>query len=371
MGENETQFRPRVGTIDEATTFEVAAQELFEQPREFHESAFLSERVDHDGIREVLVIDNERVGGCPFQCEGCGVKGEAKIVSAEENKARIGQVVDQFALKLTEHKAGYSEQGYHLCIYNFGNVTDKKELSKDNFYFLLQRLSALDPLPEYVSINSRGDFVDEELLSDIAAKQLPYRVHFILGVETFTERGQAIYGKKNIGMEADTMVATIQHYNKEHGTNFGMDINLVFLPEFYLAENDSRAGHETEIQSGFSADVQRLLNYGDQGMPIRINLHPYYKSTTGKALPYTGVDQQFGLFMQSVAGALTQLDHKQDIVIFVGVEDSGYQTAGWKEQLAIWGGAIQRINALKDYNNEAVREIITEIQSHVPESFTV
>ncbi len=116
---------------------------------------------DSDGIREVLVIGNERESGCPFKCVGCGVHEEAATESIEENAETIKTQLLKLQEKLKSNEEEYVDEGYHLAIYNYGNVTNKNELSRDNLDLLLEEINRLSPTPSYVSINSRGLYIKE------------------------------------------------------------------------------------------------------------------------------------------------------------------------------------------------------------------
>ncbi|MDP1884185.1 MAG: hypothetical protein Q8L10_02350 [Candidatus Moranbacteria bacterium] len=325
------------------------------------------EKIDADGIREIITIGNERRGGCPFSCPGCGVHDEVFLVSDSSNRMYMQEALNILKIKLSQRREQFKANGYHPCIYNQGNTTNKEELSRDNLAFLLRGLSELDPLPEYVSLNSRGAFIDSELLDEINRLGLPFGVHFIIGVESLTDKGSAMYGKKNIAQEIAKLFSVLQDSNRRPGQKqlFGIDAGFVFLPEFYLAEGETRQDKE-KVKQGFISDVEVFIDqYVGKGVPARINLHPYYKIPS---LPQEDSCEAFTEFMTGVMALIVELRQinkksspEEKAALFIGLQDSGYGTDKWKDVFAVWGDVVDRLNALKDYDSEECFEIITEI----------
>lgn len=302
-------------------------------------------RRDADGIRDVLVIGNERPGGCPFKCQGCGVEGEAVKVDSRANAGMISQQVDDMKRRLEKDPVAYSEHGYHFCIYNNGNVTNPAELSTDNLTSLLQQIDGLTPLPKYVSLNSRGPFVNEKGLKDLQDLGLQYDIHFILGVETFTEKGKAIYGKPAIDREMQKMFTVVNAFNEAHQTKFGIDAGFVFLPEFYA---DDRAD-STAIAQGFLDDVGGFIEqYVGRETPIVINIHPFYPMPK---LPYESTAQSFDILMEAmvkleavIQSRNANLPEHLRASLFIGLNDSGYETPEWQLARSQWKTEVDRIN---------------------------
>ena len=302
-------------------------------------------RLDADGIRDVLVIGNERPGGCPFKCQGCGVEGEAVKVDTNANAQIISQQIDGMRLQLESDPAAYSEHGYHLCIYNNGNVTNPAELSTDNLTSLLQKIDGLTPRPKYVSLNSRGPFVNEKGLEDLQNLGLQYDIHFILGVETFTEKGKAIYGKPAIDREIQNMFTVVNTFNEAHQTKFGIDAGFVFLPEFYTDDREDTAA----IEQGFLNDVTGFVEkYVGHETPIVINIHPFYPMPD---LPYESTAQSFDILMEAmvkleavIQSRNANLPEHLHASLFIGLNDSGYETSEWESARSKWQAEIDRIN---------------------------
>ena len=300
-------------------------------------NASFESRVDTHGVREVILISNERPGGCPFHCTACGVHEEAVTVRPEENRRIITDQIHAFSLRLEQDKERYEHLGYHLCIYNNGNTTNPEELSKESLDALLEQIDSLSPAPSYISIDSRGPYVTEPLLEYLDSKRLGYRIHFILGVETQSEKGKRIYGKAGINKELGKMFGRIDTFNENHGTRFGIDAGFVFLPEFYT---DDRSDTEA-VRQGFKNELLSFVDtYAGQHTPLRINIHPFYPIAK---LPYRSSADSFDSLMAVVAEVNAEIARKNAtlpehlrISVFIGVNDSGYETEEWKTALEKW-----------------------------------
>ena len=302
-------------------------------------------RKDADGIRDVLVIGNERPKGCPFKCVGCGVHEEAAVVDASANARIIAEQIKALEVQMKEKAKDYQESGYHLCIYNYGNVTNPEELSEANLEALLHGMNALDPAPKFVSINSRGRYVNEEVLARLEKMNLQYRIHFILGVETLSEKGKAIYGKPNIDRELANMFDVLNAHNEKNNTAFGIDTGFVFLPEFYTDDRTDR----TTISEGFMKDIGGTIEkYGGQKTPLKINIHPFYEIP---GMPYSSTAEHFDILMETLLKLEAETKQKNvslpetlRTTFFIGLNDTGYETPEWEKAKAKWQTDIDRIN---------------------------
>jgi len=300
---------------------------------------------DVDGIREVIVIGMERKEGCPFFCKGCGVHEDAAIVSPMENKKVI---LDQVSVISKNLKNKSFRKGYHVLVYNYGNVTNKAELCTDNLNLLLDELNKLEIQPKYVSLNSRGVFITEKLLNSLKRKKMGFSIHFILGVETLSENGGRIYGKIGIRQELKKMFGVINKFNIKEKTHFGIDAGFVFLPEFYT---NNRKDH-SKIKKGFINDIKEFVdNYVGKRTPIRLNIHPFYAI---KNLPYKSVINEFDLFMETmkevrkiVAKKNKETPKSYKTTLYIGVKDDGYETPKWKKELNKWAHDIEKMNTSK------------------------
>ena len=294
-------------------------------------------RIDRNGLRPVYNLGNE-LGNCPFQCAFCGV-GNSPQVTEEENIKNFDILYGEFSNRL---------QGrYHPVIYNQGNCTNPREFSWKTLRHILNRFRD-DPDVAYVSINSRECYVSTQLLENLVSLELTYPVHFILGIESFSPRTLELLGK-DTGNELQRLNEKLKPFNlqpvSEQGTKaytFGLDVNLVFLPELYLGQGECRDGNESAIKSGWINEIQYLLNAIDPLVPVEINLHPYYRV---KELPYESAD--LDIFMNAlpeINRIVEAADFNHSPHIFLGVEGSGYDSHAYQQTLARWTPVIDEFN---------------------------
>ncbi len=176
-------------------------------------------------------------------------------------------------------------------------------------------------------------------------KDLDYETHFILGVESSTEKGRIIFGKEKMDTELDGMFDKINNHNEVQNTKFGLDAGFVFLPEFYV---DDRSDTEA-IKSGFVGEITSFIDkYAGKNVPLRINIHPYYKT---HKMPYESATKEFDILMDAMPEIEAVLKEKNEslpehlrVSVFIGVNDSGYETEEWRKQLEKWKEDIKRIN---------------------------
>lgn len=272
-------------------------------------------RRDRHGYRPVYKLGNER-GPCPYACTFCGV-GKSEKVSAEWN-------IRRFDAKHAEYLVGI-DGPYHPAIFNRGNVTLETDFSRRTLDHILNVFSS-DSRVQYVSLNSREPAATPEVLDRLAEANRPFPIHFILGMESFSPRTPEVLGKSNKG-EMQRFVAKLKPYNIGNGTSnqskpyvFGLDVNLVFLPELYLDAGESRAGKEQRIGKGLAEDLRTLLSHTDPAVPCEINIHPFYAV---ESLPYESADLFMLLRILPMLQGIVEEHNRQPGVyrmhLFVGV----------------------------------------------------
>lgn len=272
-------------------------------------------RRDRNGVRAVYKLGNEG-GPCPFACTFCGV-GNSPRVDPAENRARFDRLFADYSSRIDEP--------YHAAIFNEGNVPNPREFSRETLQHVLGTL-AQDAKVQFVSLNSRESTATAESLKFIRDLELPFPIHFIFGLETLSGRGREILGKDNEG-ELERFLAKLKTFNGETGPVsprkpylFGLDINLVFLPEIYLKPGEERCGRESQIHDGFLEEFRSLLSQLDATVPCQINIHPYYEVPS---LPYRDADLlQLLRILPDLQGALEEYNEQQQgarVDLFLGV----------------------------------------------------
>lgn len=303
-------------------------------------------RSDHNGLRVVYNLGNE-LGDCPFGCTFCSV-GQSPQVTTAWNLEEFERQHEQY----TKIVDGI----YHPLIYNQGNVTNPPEFSRSTLLHILQ-VFARDSRVAFVSLNSRACHATRRLLEQILALELPYPVHFIFGVESTSPRAAAIFGKDTSG-ELGKFFEKLAPYNDPDryrqpplGYNFGLDLNLVFLPELYLELGEPRPGNEQKVVHGMHQELLRLLAALDSRVPAEINLHPYHRV---EALKYGDLD--LALFIEQLPAFQTAVDEHnrshsgRPTHLFVGVEGSGFDSVTQRELVAEWKSKIDRFNRGDSYS---------------------
>lgn len=272
-------------------------------------------RIDRNGYRPVYKLGNEG-GNCSFGCKFCGV-GKSPRATSAQNVA----LFDSLHAKYLPEIAGH----YHPAIFNRGNVTDPQAFSPATLDHVLEAFQH-DSRVSYISLNSREPTATTEVLDGLTARRLPFPVHFIFGQESFNRSTRRVLGKDNEG-EMERFVEKLKHYNRQHESPvsgkrylFGLDVNLVFLPELYLKAGEQRQGHEAEIAQGLADDLRELLRRADPLVPVEVNIHPFYEVNS---LPYKKADVLMLLHILPSLQRILEEDQQQFALhqphLFVGI----------------------------------------------------
>lgn len=272
-----------------------------------------SQRKDQNGLRIIFQLKNE--SKCPFNCRFCNV-----------NKLPLLKPINNIGTFIRQYKK-YSKsihEIYHPLIYNFGNATNPKELSKNTLDFILNTFDN-DKLVKFVSINSRESFATPELLNYLVNKKLKFPIHFILGVETFSKNIIKILGKNTAG-ELEKFTKKLKLYNEKYAKKFnkqyifGLDVSLLFLPELYLRKNETRKNFQ-KIKEGIKSDLKQLLSVSEPSVPMEINIHPFcqVESLSYRDAPMNILIKMLPELQRIINGSGIKTH------LFVGVEGSGYK----------------------------------------------
>ncbi|MGD0498153.1 MAG: hypothetical protein ABSC23_06930 [Bryobacteraceae bacterium] len=297
--------------------------------------------MDRAGLRLVFPLGN-LLQSCPYNCRFCGVKTTLQT-SADEARRRFDELW-----------AAYRQLGggpFHPVIYNGGNVTNPREFSSELLLHVLETFRGERDI-QYLSLNSREADASPEVLDRLASLYLPYPMHFIFGVESFSARAAQLLGKDTRG-ELHRFIAKLKPRNlgqrklrpAPKSYLFGLDVNLVFLPELYLEDGHLRQGHASEIERGIVRDLEHLLAAADPDVPIQVNLHPFYWVP---ALPFadSSLAQLIGILpaLQALVERHNVPGNRAPSHLFVGVEGTGYGGDDWRRQIDAWGTLIDEFN---------------------------
>jgi hypothetical protein len=279
-------------------------------------------------------------GRCPYDCRFCSVKATEKVTAAE--------IRSRFHLQWQKYEP-ILDGPYHPLIYNEGNVTNPLEFPREQLDYILEFFRG-DPRVQYVSLNSREHYATEDFLKRLQEKNYPFPVHFIFGLESFSPKTDRVLGK-NVAGELGRFADKLLLFGGQHASHvrrgaycFGLDVNLLFLPELYLEGGESRRQTE-QVRQGIEQDVAQALTIAERGLPVLINIHPYHRV---EALPFENAE--LGTLIESLPRLQSLVDqhnaqHPQDPVhIFIGIEGKGYGTKYWRQQMQYWGESITLYN---------------------------
>ena len=270
-------------------------------------------RRDQYGYRYVFFLGNEG-GNCKYQCNFCEI-GKSNAVDSAYNIMLFDCLYNDYKLKLHNDIT-------HPLLYNRGNITDEKAFSRKTLTYILNKFKS-DTNIHHISINSREKDVDTNFIDYVLGLNLYFPVHFILGQESFSSKTLEIIGKNSVG-EFENLVRKIFLYNNSENYksnsktyNFGIDVNLLFLPELYI-DNVNRKGYEDDIFIGLMKDIDYAINYSTDSFPLTININPYYKVST---LPYESADIEYFLsLLPSISKHIYIINknRKFKVSIFIG-----------------------------------------------------
>lgn len=295
-------------------------------------------RRDTYGLRYIFFLGNEG-GDCKYRCTFCEI-GKSTKVSSEYN-------ITLFENLHKDYLGQTNGELNHPLIYNRGNVTDEKAFSRKTLKHILERFIHSSNIT-HLSINSREREVTEEFIGFILQMNLPYPVHFILGQESFSKKTFRTIGKNSIG-EYERLTEKLVPFNQNKnltgnkGYNFGVDCNLLFLPEIYEGVTERKLDKK-EIENGFINDVKMTLEYSSSDIPLTINLHPYYKV---KSLPYENADIAHFIEILPKVAEIVKLHNKKskfEASMFVGFR--GLKTGNEKldKQIDSWKNYFDNFN---------------------------
>ncbi len=265
---------------------------------------------DASGTRLALVFGNQSPQGvCPYyvkdECWHCDIgAGEGQALDNRANLAR-----------LTWFRARYQRtlpQLAHLVVYNSGSVLNKKELSPEVMAAILRFARGLTGLRR-LSLDSREGFIRRAALQPLADQlgRPDVRIQPILGLETADPHVRIeLLGKR---MSERSVVRAFDALASCKGS-FGMAVNLVLgLPGVADPVADAVASARW---------MQELAQ--ERGLPLALNLHPYYPSARGRSRFPTHprlAPTACGAVLDALTAALCP-----DVELFLGLHDEDHDT---------------------------------------------
>lgn len=300
-------------------------------------------RKDLYGLRYVFFLGNEG-GDCKYRCTFCEI-GKSNKVSTEYNIALFERLYKNYLERI-------NGKINHPLIYNRGNVTDEKAFSRKNLKHILERFNNNSKIT-HLSINSREKEVTEEFIEFIMQMNLSYPIHFILGKESFSEKTYRIIGKNSKG-EFESLINKLIPFNDDkfisncRKYNFGIDCNLLFLPELYIGVTD-RIQNKNGIELGFINDIKKAIDYSSFNVPLTINLHPYYKV---KSLPFENADVAHFIEILPNINELVKNHNKESkykASIFIGFRGLKTGNEEIDKQLDEWNQIFNKFNETNDF----------------------
>lgn len=300
-------------------------------------------RKDCNGLRPVFFLGNEG-GNCRYNCSFCDI-GKSILVTSEYNI----ELFNSLYLRYKENVIGPN----HPLIYNRGNITDPIAFSRNTMNHILNIFNSNDCI-QFLSINSREKEVTIEFLNYIVTKHLKFPLHFVLGIESFTDNLKKVIGKSTTG-ELDRLIERLKDFNilnQDHlDYQFGIDVGLLFLPELYFGGKLNRKEADTEIKIGFLTDIKKILDLSDDITPIEINVHPYYMV---EQLPFENADiYQLISYLPDIEQLLSFYNKgkKFNTHIFIGFRPSYSLDDLTNKKIDEWSKIIESFNARGKYQN--------------------
>jgi len=275
---------------------------------------------DRRGLRLAIVLGNEApYGACPYSvtdnCHHCDIGlGEGLRFDTAMNLSRLGW--------LQNYYASLWPRLNHLIIYNSGSVLNPLELSPVVLTAVLDFARSLPEL-RLVSLESRESFIRASEISRVAATLGGEReLRIIVGIESAddTVRNQVL--KKNMsraGIErAVRNIATVRQ------TALASHDRTIALPGVAMNVIIGCPGTNpaTSLIDAVQTAVYSVTLAETHGIPVDLNLHPYYPNKRGTAR-FTGHSRpSVENTLEAVSAIAQHIGNRA--VIFIGLEDEGH-----------------------------------------------
>ncbi len=314
-------------------------------PPEAPPAASLFEPVrDRFGLRLALVLGNHAPGGlCPYYaaalCHHCDIgAGEGRAFAADDNRRRLAFFRERYAAVLPEVA--------HLVLYNSGSVLSPRELPPDLLDWALAWARAASPRLRAVSLDSREPYITRDAVLRVARALGPgIEARPILGLETADDRLRDGLLEKRMPLPAvrRAFAAAGEAARRLGPERVGLDVNVVVA--------GPGTAPATAVPDAVATARFALAEGRAAGVPVDLNLHPYYPSARGLAR-FPAHPRCPPALAAAAAGAIAAL---RDALapgagVFLGWQDEGHDREPERraEELARAQAAFDRFNRTQD-----------------------
>ncbi len=308
---------------------------------------------DRRGLRLAMVLGNEAPSGiCPYAarnfCHHCDIGlGEGRRFDAAMNLARFRW--------LQEHYSSIWPRLAHLVVYNSGSVLNRLELAPETLTAVLDFARSLPEL-RLVSVESREAFVTPEAVSRLTADLGAGReVRVIIGIESADDTIRNKLLRKQMprrAIERATRAIATVHRTVVSGANQaalpGLTANVIVGGPGTTANSIVRDAVETSMYSLRLAQAY--------GLPLDLNLHPYYPSKRSTARFPDHPRPSLPALVEAICSVAQSVGNNTPV--FVGLEDEGHDQdpGGWTEQLTRFARAADHFN--RTGRTDMLRELL-------------
>jgi hypothetical protein len=306
-----------------------------------HPKSLFTPVYDRRGLRLAIVLGNEALSGmCPHaarnNCYHCDIGlGEGRRFDSAMNLARFRWIQGHFS--------SIWPSVAHLVVYNSGSVLNRSELAPEILTVVLDFARSLPEL-RVVSLESREAFVTPEVVSKLAADLGAGReVRVILGIESADDRIRNKLLRKQMPRlaieRAVRAISTVREVIVSKG-------NKAALPG--LTTNVIVGGPGTTLRSIVRDAVQTsmysLILAQAYGLPLDLNLHPYYASKRSTARFPDHSRPSLQALVDAICSVAQSVGNNASV--FVGLEDEGHDQDPWDktEQVARFARAVDYFN---------------------------
>jgi hypothetical protein len=327
-----TQERPRSQTPESASPgVAPRAESIFQPVRDRH------------GWRLALVFGNHAPGGlCPYytleRCFHCDIgAGEGAAFDLTTNRKRLAW--------FQEHHRSHFATINHLVLYNSGSILNPREMPLEMLDEVVAFASSL-PAVSVISLDSRESFIRPGKLRRILAAARPkISVRPILGIESADDRIRNEVLSKAMPR---TAIARVFHELKELAAEFGparigLDVNIVIA--------GPGTDQETAVDDAVLTANFALSTGAEHGVPVDLNLHPYYPGSRGLAR----FPDHPRCSLATTVAAVTKIaalirSMGRDTSLFIGWNDEGHDSERQQRHLEteVARAAFERFNQTND-----------------------